>query len=158
MEKTKALMEKTVDFLRDQLVGMGGNINDNLISTVTIDYSGQQTPLEHLGLIHQKDRRISITPYDPSIIMRVEEELKKQGFDAYKFSKTTVVVNIPLISGDTRRKVASRMNRLGEDAKVSIRNIRRNFRKKNKDCDDKELQKMTNIAIEEIDQLISGKV
>lgn len=146
-------MRKTVDLLKTQLIGLEDNVNDDLISTIKVDYNHQQTPLQHLSLISQRDRRVSITLFEPSMIGVVEKELKKQGFNAYKFSKTTVVVNIPLAAGDTRRKVALQIKKLGEEAKVAIRNIRKKFRKKDKDHD-KELQTITDAAIEEINGLI----
>ena len=146
-------MRKTVDLLKTQLIGMEDNVNESLVATVKVEYNHQQTPLQHLGLVYQQDRRISITPFDPTMVGVVEEELKKRGFNAYKFSKTTVVVNIPLASGDNSQKVASQMKKLGEEAKVSIRNIRKKFRKKDKDHD-KELQVMTDAAIGKVNDLI----
>ncbi len=142
-------MRKTVDLLKSQLFGMEDNINDNLIATVKVECDNQLTPLQHLSLIYQQDRRVSVTPYNPAMVGVIEDALKQQGFNAYKFSKTTVVVNIPLSSGEEHQKVVSRMKKLGEEAKVSIRNIRKKFRKKDKDHD-KELQAMTDAAIQEI--------
>lgn len=146
-------MRKTVDLLKTQLFGMTDDIGESLISAVKVQYNHQPTPLQHLSLVNQKDRRVSITPYDPSMVGAVEEELKKQGFNAYKFSKTTVVVNIPVATGETQQKVASQIKKLGEETKVAIRNIRKKFRKKDKD-NEKELQAMTDAAIQEIDDLI----
>jgi ribosome recycling factor len=149
-------MRKTVDLFKSQLVGLEDNVNDVLVAAVKVNYNHQLTPLQHLSLIDQRDRRISITPYDPTMVGAIEEELKRQGFNAYKFSKTTVVVNIPMASGEARQKVVSQMKKLGEEAKVAIRNIRKKFRKKNKDEDhDKRLQEATNAAIKEIDELCS---
>lgn len=142
-------MRKTVDLFKSQLFGMENNVNESLIATVKVQYNHQSTPLEHMSLVSQRDRRVSVTPYDPSMIGVIEEELKKQGFNAYKFSKTTVVVNIPLPDGESRQKVASQIKKLAEETKVAIRNIRKKFRKKDKDHD-KELQAMTDAAIREI--------
>lgn len=133
---------------------MKDNVNDDLISTVKVDYDHQQTPLQHLSLIYQQDRRISVTPYDPSMTGVIEDELKRQGFNAYKFSKITVVVNIPLPSGENYEKVISQMKKLGEEAKVSIRNIRKKFRNKEDKSREKRLQEMTDSAIRQIDGLI----
>ena len=83
----------------------------------------------------------------------IEDVLKKQGFNAYKFSKTTVVVNIPLPCGENRHKVAAQAKKIGEEAKVAVRNIRKKFRKKDKD-NEKQLQTMTDAAIKEIDKAV----
>lgn len=146
-------MRKTVELLKSQLVGMEDNVNENLIATVKVGYNHQPTPLEHLSLVHQKDRRVSVTPFDPTMVGAIEEELKKQGFNAYKFSKTTVVVNIPLACGDNHKKVASQMKKLAEEAKVAVRNIRKKFRRKDKGHD-RELQVVTDAAIQEICDLV----
>ena len=142
-------MQKTVDLFKSQLFGTEDNVNESLISTVKVSYNHQATPLEHLSLVNQRDRRVSVTPYEPAMVGVIEDELKKQGFNAYKFSKTTVVVNIPLVDGESRKKVALQVKKLAEEAKVSIRNIRKKFRKKDKDHN-KELQTMTDAAIQEI--------
>lgn len=150
MKQARILMRKTVDLFKSQLLGMEDNVNESLIATVKVPYGHQPTSLEHLSLVNQKDRRVSITPYDPGMVGVIEEELKKQGFNAYKFSKTTVVVNIPLEDGESRKKVDSQKKKLAEEAKVAIRNIRKKFRKKDKDHN-KELQAITDTAIREID-------
>ncbi len=76
LNKVKTLMTKTVDILKDQLTGMSDNVSENLISTVKVPCNGQQTPLEHLSLVSQKDRIISITPYDPGMTVVIERVLK----------------------------------------------------------------------------------
>ena len=144
-------MRKTVDLLKAQLHGLRDNINESLIETVKVDYNHQPTPLQHLSLVSQQGRRISVTPYEPYMVGAIEDELKKQSFNAYKFSKTTVVVNIPEPSQENRNKVVSQMKKLGEEAKISIRNIRKKFRKKIDD--DKRLQEITDAAIREISEL-----
>lgn len=148
-------MKKTVDLLKTQLVGLEDNVNDELIATVKVEYNHQPTPLRHMSLIHQQDRRVSVTPYDPTMVGTIEDELKKQGFNAYKFSKTTVVINVPEPSLENSNKVVAQMKKLGEEAKVSVRNIRKKFRDKEDEAHEKRLQKMTDDAIKEIDGLIS---
>lgn len=151
MKQASLAMRKTVDLLKTQLFGMTDDIDEGLISTVKVDYNHQLTPLQHMSLVNQQGRRISVTPYDPSMIGAVEKELKKQGFDAYKFSKTTVVVNIPLPTQESVEKAKTQRKKIGEEAKVSIRNIRKKFRKKVDN--DKRLQEATDAAIKEIDEL-----
>ncbi len=143
-------MRKTVELFKSQLFGMEDNVNESLVATVKVPYNHQLTPLQHLSLISQRDRRVSVTPYEPAMIGVIEDELKRQGFNAYKFSKKTVVVNIPLADDESCKKVALQVKKLAEEAKVSIRNIRKKFRKKDKDHD-KELQAITDTAIQEID-------
>ncbi len=65
------------------------------------------------------------------------------------------MVNIPLDSGENQQKIHSQIKSMGEESKTSIRNIRRKFRKKDKD-NDKQLQDITDQAIKEIDSLCVG--
>jgi len=151
LEEPNSLMHKSVILLSQQIVGIGPDIDDSVIQTIKIEYQGQQTPLQHLCSFTKKDRRVSITPYDRNLVSTIEETLKKQGFDAYKFSTTSVVVNIPIASGEVTKKLEHHKQNLVEQCKVSIRNIRRKFRTKE---NDKELQKLTDAYIHQIEALI----
>ena len=62
----------------------------------------------------------------------IEEELKKQGFNAYKFSKTTVVVNIPLADDDSCKKVALQVKNLQKKRRSLFGTSERSFERKTK--------------------------
>ena len=143
-------MQKTLDHLKSQLIGVGSSINDSLIGTVKIDVDGQKVQLHTICIVFQKDRKISITPHDPKMVGPVETILKSQGFEAYRFSPKVVVVNVPAPTGEEARKVAAHVRKLGEDAKVSIRNVRRKYRT---DENDKDLQKLTDRFVSSIDEV-----
>lgn len=152
-EQAKVSMGKTVDLLKNQLSGIGSNIDENLMSSIKVENCGQKTPLNKLALISEASRRVSIVPYDLTTIDSILEQLKQQNFDVYKFSKTTIIVNIPLPSGDSLRGVIVQVDKLGEAAKIAIRNIRKKFRKKNRD-NDKGLQTITDLFVDEINCVV----
>jgi ribosome recycling factor len=154
LQNAKESMEKTIQLLCDNLVGMGDNVDDTLISSLKIEYNGESTPIKFIASVDKKDRKISITPYDSNLLGSIENLLKKNNFDAYKFSSKSVVVNIPLPSGEIAEKIKTHIKKLGEDSKVAIRNIRRKFKTKD---NDKELQILTDQYIKEIDSLIGIK-
>jgi ribosome recycling factor len=150
------LMDKAVDFFHDQLKGIRwGVITPGLLDSVRIPHEGQKVPLQHLAWTSPNKGQISITPYDPKHVGFIANALKAEGFNAYPFSKTTVVVSLPQRSGEDREKVISHIGKLAEEARVSIRNIRKKTRQKAKDVDliDEELQELTNRAIGQIDSL-----
>jgi len=147
-------MKKTLRLLEEQLMGFSDNINDDLVSTVKVNSFGNNTSLKHISLISQQDGKVSITPYNPIDMAEILRALKSKGFDAYKFSKTTIVVNIPLTSGETRRKVQKQINELAEQTRVSIRNIRKKFKKKS-DIDNNDLQVLTDAYTRKINELVS---
>lgn len=152
MLEARQSMQQSFDHFKAQLVGVGTSVNDSLIGTIRIEQDGQQVPLQQLSGIAQRDRRISITPYDPTLVGRIETSLKAQGFDAYKFNPKTVCVNIPLPSGEETERVRGRIRKLGEDAKIAIRNIRRKLKT---DDNDNELQTITDSFVEQVDKLVS---
>jgi ribosome recycling factor len=83
--------------------------------------------------------------------------LKDAGLNAYLFSKQAVAVSVPPICGDERERVKTRVKKLGEEAKISIRNIRQNYRKSEKGLTEdekrqaeKEIQELTDIHIDKL--------
>ena len=159
-------MEKTIALLTDQLMGIhSGGISDGLVETVKVPYYGQETPLKYISSVVEQDRRVSIIPYDRGMMESILQTLKKCGFTAHKFSKQEVVITIPRNTGEECEKIFVRMRKLGEDAKVSIRNIRKNHKRRRgsltpdeKRSDDKKVQKMTDTAIRNIDDIISQRI
>ena len=149
-QEVKTQMKKSVDFLRSQLVGVGSEVNISVVSSVRINYHGSLTLLEHLSSIVKDGRRITITPFDVIIVSEIVETLTKHGFEAHKFSNRSVVVNIPLPSGEAVKKMQMYVKKLGEETKVAVRNIRRKFRTEE---NDKEIQKIVDDFIKEIDSL-----
>ena len=151
-------MEKSVEVLSHSITGIhGGTINPGVIDTVKAACYGQNLPIIQVAQTGRLDNNnIAVDPYDPSMIGPLVTALKANGFQAYQFSKTRVVVSVPPISGESREKVKKHLRKLGEEAKIAIRNIRKNFRKNNV-CDDKKVQKITDHYIKEIDQIIEKK-
>lgn len=148
-------MDKAVDFFYDQLRGIRwGVITPGLLDSVRIPHDGQKVPLQHLAWTSPNKGQISVTPYDPKHVGLIANALKAEGFNAYPFSKTAVVVSLPQRSGEDREKVITHIKKLAEEARVAIRNIRKKTRQKVKEVDeiDEELQNLTNQAIGNIDK------
>lgn len=126
------------------------------MSGIRINCYQGTTELRQLAIIESNKSRISVSPYDTMLIGPINTTLKAQGFDSYIFSKTSVVVNIPQPCGEEKEKVIKYIRKFGEEAKISIRNIRKKARK---ECYlEKEIQKMTDSAIEEIEGWIKLKI
>ncbi|RDJ35422.1 MAG: ribosome-recycling factor [Crenarchaeota archaeon] len=156
-------MEKTLHNLSDSIVGIrGGNVSAGVLDTVKVVYHGQQTPLKHIAFVSKKDHAITIDPYEVEFTNQIANNLKDMGFNAYAFSKTRVVVNVPPPSGDQKKEIISHLRKLGEDAKIAIRNIRKKHRQKlDKNAlktEDKKIQEVTDSYIAEVDEIINGKI
>lgn len=174
LKEPRALMEKSLEFLTDQLIGIRhGLITTAVIDSVRVSVYGSSMPIEHIARTTSQDRRIRIEPHDPQNRFAIEKALKAANFEAFVFSKTEVVVSIPPPSGEDRQKVAARVQQLGEETRVAVRNIRKKFRQRlKKDWpltklvlgEDEErrilddLQKMTDDYIREIDSIVESKV
>ena len=152
-------MDKSVEVLSHSLVGIrGGTINPGLIDTVKVSYYGQNVPIFQVAQTGRLDNNnIAVDPYDPSMIGPLVTALKANNFSAYQFSKTRVLVSVPPISGEEKEKVKKHLRKLGEEAKIAIRNIRKNYRKNSDREEDKKIQEITDHYIKEIDQIIEKK-
>jgi ribosome recycling factor len=149
-------MLKAVEHLEEQLIGIRwGTVTSGLVDTVRVSCYSGITELKHLASTQGDAKRIQVMPYDPNLIGPINTALKEAGFDSYVFSKNSVVVNVPQRCGEEKEKIIKRIRKLGEEAKISVRNIRKKARKEH---DDDDVQKMTDFAVAEIDLLIEAKV
>lgn len=169
LNETRSKMSNAVDWLRDQLSGiipLRGAAQSSLIETVKVPHCGQLTPVKYIARIGAVKDSISIEPFDPSpaLLKNIEKACQESGFNAYVFSKTTVLASRPPYDAQTRKETIARMKRVAEETKVSIRNIRKNFKKSfdaaSKDelqRAEKSLQEATDAAIKEVDAIVQKK-
>lgn len=168
LKEPRASMEKSLEFLSDQIVGIRhGLITPGVIDSVKVQYYGQMLPIKHLAETAMQDHRIGVTPHDPATKAAIEKALKLAGFEAYTFSKTQVVVSVPPPSGEDRQKVVARLEQLAEETRIAVRNIRKKSRQRLKKeivgedelrRTEKDLQTMTDQYIREIDTMIGRKI
>ena len=152
-------MTKAVDFFKDQLSGIRyGDISTGLIDTIRVDAYEQKLPLKQLAWTTAEKSRILIAPYDASLLGAIDRSLKAEGFNSYVFSKTQVVINCPPRSGEDKERVIVQINKMAEEARVVIRNLRKKIRQKSEDDIDKPLQKLTDEKINLINQFVKDKI
>lgn len=159
-------MQRSLDFLSDQLHGISslGVSSSTLVEAVKVSVYGQRTPLKHLASTDAVGQRITIKAFDPSNVQAIAKACQDAGFNAYVFSKESVVVTLPDQSGDTRNETKARIKKLGEDAKVSIRNVRKHFKQGLKDLpkndrhkEEKLVQNLTDEAVEKVVSIVERK-
>lgn len=156
-------MTKTTNQLDDSLVGIrSGSVTPGLVETVRVEYYGQSTPIGHLAQVTTAPTGISVSPYDSTILGAINQALKQVNLSAYVFSKTCVMVSVPAMSGEQRQDTVKHLKRLSEEAKTSIRNIRKKFRqsltKDEIEESDKQLTELTNYFTSEIDSVIDNRI
>lgn len=137
-------MEKAVKVFTDGLKGIrAGTANPGLVENIRADYYGTKTPLKQMANIGVPDPQlIVIKPYDPSSIEDIVKAIQKSDLGINPQSDGTVIrLSIPGLSEERRNQLASRIKDMAEDARVAIRNIRRDA---NKDLD--KLEKQSEIS------------
>jgi ribosome recycling factor len=125
-------MEKSVSLLTDQLRGVRtGRANTGLVDSIRVDYYGSSTPLKQLAnLSTPEPQQILIRPFDPSVVGDIVKAIQTSDIGLTPNSDGKVVrLNIPSLSVEQRKKLVGRVKDLAEEARVSIRNIRRDANK-----------------------------
>jgi ribosome recycling factor len=134
-------MEKSVTLLAEQLRGLRtGRANVGLVESIRVDYYGSLTPLKQMAnLSTPEPQQILIRPFDPSVIGEIVKAIQTSDLGLSPNSDGKVVrLNVPPLSVEQRKKLANRVKELAEEARVSIRNIRRDA---NKQADQEESAK-----------------
>ncbi len=125
-------MEKAIEVLKKSLSGIRtGRANPGLVDSLRVDVYGSPTPIKQVASVGAPEpTQIVIRPYDPQVIKDIEKAIVASdlGFNPQNDGRV-VRINIPPLSTDVRKKMVSRIKDLSEEAKVSIRNIRRDGNK-----------------------------
>lgn len=125
-------MEKAVGVLKKSLAGIRtGRANPGLVDTLRVEVYGSPTPIKQIASVGAPEpTQIVIRPYDPTTIKDIEKAIVASdlGFNPQSDGKL-VRINIPPLSTEVRRKMVSRIKELAEEAKVAIRNVRRDGNK-----------------------------
>lgn len=125
-------MDKAVDKLKNDLNGIRtGRANPGMVDSLRVDAYGSPTPIKQLGSVSAPEpQQLVIRPFDTSVIKDIEKAIVASDLGLAPQSDGKVVrLNIPALSGDVRKKMVSRTKDLTEDAKIAIRNVRRDANK-----------------------------
>src|SRR3954467_14418261 len=125
-------MEKSVSLLTDQLRGVRtGRANTGLVDSIRVEYYGSPTPLKQLAnLSTPEPSQILIPPFDQTAIGDIVKAIQTSDIGLTPNSDNKVIrLNVPSLSVEQRKKLVGRVKDLAEEARVSIRNIRRDANK-----------------------------
>lgn len=170
---SNARMDKTIKALTDDLKTIrAGRANASLLDKISVDYYGQMTPLNQVaGISTPEPRLLEIKPWDASIISAIEKAIQVSDLGINPSNDGKIIrLQIPELTEERRRDLVKIVGKTSENAKVSIRNIRRDAMEeikkaeKNKEIseDDKkdyeeEIQKLTDKYVKEIDSITKDK-
>ena len=125
-------MEKAVEVLKGNLAGIRtGRANPGLVDSLRADVYGNPTPIKQVATVSVPEAtQIIIRPYDANTSKEIEKAIIASDLGLNPQNDGRVIrINIPPLSGEVRRKLVSRTKDLAEEAKISIRNIRRDSNK-----------------------------
>jgi ribosome recycling factor len=125
-------MEKAVGVFRDELRGLRtGRATPALVDSLRVEYYGQPTPLKQLAQITTPDpQQILIRPYDQGVLKDVDKAIRSSDLGLSPNSDGKMIrLQVPPMSGEQRQKMAGRIKKSAEDAKVACRNVRRDANK-----------------------------
>lgn len=125
-------MEKAVDVFRGQLQGLRtGRATPGLVDSIRVNYYGSPTPMKQVANISVPEpQQIVIRPFDASILNDIVKAIQASDAGLAPNSDGRLIrINVPPLSTERRRELVSRVNKFAEEARVSIRNIRRDANK-----------------------------
>jgi len=141
VSQNESKMKKAVEFLQDELKSLRtGRASTGLVEHIKVDYYGASTPLKALATLSapQPDL-IVIKPFDPTSAKEIEKAIKTSDLSIAPIVEGKLIrLNVPPLSGERRTQLVQQARQMGEQAKVTIRNIRRDTNKQlEKEKDDK---------------------
>ena len=165
-------MQKSYDFLTEDLASIrAGRANPKVLDKIKVDYYGTPTPIQQVGNVSVPEARIiQIAPWDKSLIKDIEKAIMASDLGITPSNDGTVIrLVFPELTEERRKQLSKDIRKKGEDAKVAVRNVRRDgndsFKKLKgtevsedeiEDLND-ELQKITDKFIKDIDKAIEDK-
>ena len=161
-------MQKAIAFFLEEFATVrAGKANAAVLDKVTVDYYGTQTPIQQVGTISVPEpRMLVIQPWDASLVKEIEKAILKSevGITPTNDGKTIRLV-FPSLTEERRKELVKVVNKKAEEAKVSVRAVRRDamdhFKKLQKSSEiteddlkniEKDIQNFTDKYIKEIDE------
>ena len=121
-------MQKSIDAYKNELSTLrAGRATPDVLSRITVDYYGSPTPINGVAAVSVSDARtLAIQPWDPSTLKAIERAILSSDLGITPLNDGKVIRLIfPQLTEERRREMAKQISKLGEGAKVAVRNIRR---------------------------------
>lgn len=166
-------MAKSVETFRHDLTKVRtGRASTALVDHLKVNYYGSEMPLTQVASIAVTDSRsLTITPWEKQMVSAVEKAILASDLGLTPNTSGTVIrINLPALTEERRRELSKHVHAGGEDAKVAIRNIRRDANSQVKELlkekqvtedeagrSELEIQKITDDAIKGVDEVVKAK-
>ncbi|MDG4714958.1 MULTISPECIES: ribosome recycling factor [Winogradskyella] len=154
LDSAKEAMDNAVKHLEKQLVNIrAGKASPAMLGSVMVDYYGSQTPINQVANVNTPDgRTISVQPWEKSMLQEIERGimLANLGFNPMNNGET-IIINVPPLTEERRKDLAKQAKSEAEDAKVGVRNARKDAMNDIKKSDvSEDLQKNAEIDVQEL--------
>jgi ribosome recycling factor len=169
----QARMSKSVEALRHDLVKVRtGRASTAIVEHIKVNYYGSDVPLSQVASVAVTDARsLTITPWEKQIVSAVEKAILASDLGLTPNTAGTVIrLNLPALTEERRKDLSKHVHGAGEDAKVAIRNIRRDANHHVKELlkdkqitedestrSEADIQKLTDKAIKDVDDVVRAK-
>jgi ribosome recycling factor len=173
LNKTRVGMEKSIDALKKDFTRIRtGRASTSLLDDIRVDYYGTPTPLSQVGtLVVPEPRLITIQPWEKKLIPEIEKAILKSDLGVNPVSDGNLIrIAIPPLTEERRKDMVKQLKRLGEEAKIAIRNVRRDANESLKKLEkekeiseddlkrgEKEIQEITDLFVKKADEVVAIK-
>lgn len=173
IKDAKGRMDKTIESLRSELAKVRtGKATTVLLDSIRVDYYGNMVPLNQVGNVSVLDAHtLSITPWEKQMVQIIDKAILEANLGLNPISDgTNLKIPIPPLNEERRKELVKLVKKFGEEAKVAIRNVRRDandhLKKEQKDKKmtedqlhdaEEEMQKLTDDHIKLIDEILKHK-
>lgn len=171
--ETQARMAKSVESLRHDLTRLRtGRASTSILEHLKVSYYGADMPLSQVASVSVADSRtLTIIPWEKTMVAAVEKAILASDLGLTPTTAgTTIRINLPVLTEERRRELAKHVSGEGENAKVAIRNVRRDAISQVKELEkdksisedeqrraDDEIQKLTDRFVKEVDVVVKNK-
>ena len=170
LKHARELMHKAVENTRKEFSSIRtGKATTTLLDTVRVDAYGSTVPINQVGMVAAPEPRLlTVQPFDKSLAPMIEKAIRDSGLGLNPASQGNLIrIPIPALTEERRKEMVKIMTRLGEEGRVAVRHARGDANAKIKKLEkiaeddrtrgEKDLQKVTDEHIKQIDQLIAAK-
>ena len=168
-----AKMSRSIDSFRKELGKVRtGRASFSLVDGIKVDYYGTPTPLQQVGTLSVPESRlITVTPWDAKMIGPIEKAIQSSGLGLNPANDGKIVrIPIPPLTEERRKDLVKLVKKMAEDARVAVRNVRREAierikeKEKKKEISEDEMkrgqdriQKETDAFVKKIDEILKAK-
>jgi len=170
IDTAQEAMSNAIAHLEKQLVNIrAGKASPSMLGSVMVDYYGSQTPLSQVANVNTPDgRTITVQPWEKTMLQEIERGimLANLGFNPMNNGET-IIINVPPLTEERRRDLAKQAKAEAEDAKVGIRNARKDANNDIKKVDDasedvqknaeQDIQDLTDNHVKRVDDIFATK-